>query len=176
LLRACAFDRKGQRGQRGDFWQRSTASGGWRVAETPLSRCIDDSQEPSMNQKSLSALAASLVAATALAAAAITVQAASEKPAAEAPAKSALASLCEGCALVKDVHTEQRKGKGSGVGAVGGAVVGGLLGHQVGGGSGKSLMTVGGAVAGGVAGNEIEKRAKKHTGLVPTQPQIAGSV
>jgi outer membrane lipoprotein SlyB len=176
LLRACAFDRKGQRGQRGDFWQRSTASGGWRVAETPLSRCIDDSQEPSMNQKSLSALAASLVAATALAAAAITVQAASEKPAAEAPAKSALASLCEGCALVKDVHTEQRKGKGSGVGAVGGAVVGGLLGHQVGGGSGKSLMTVGGAVAGGVAGNEIEKRAKKHTVWVTRVTLRDGSV
>jgi outer membrane lipoprotein SlyB len=116
-----------------------------------------------MNKKSLSAFAASCVSAIALSAA-VNVQAADgaarEKPAA---VRAALASLCDGCALVKDVRTEQRKGQGSGLGAVGGAVVGGLLGHQVGGGSGKTLLTVGGAVAGGVAGNEIEKQAKKHT-------------
>lgn len=130
-----------------------------------------------MHKKSLSALAASLVSATALCAAALTVQAAgaaaSEKPAA---VKAALASLCEGCALVKDVRTEQRKGEGSGLGAVGGAVVGGLLGHQVGGGSGKTLLTVGGAVAGGVAGNEIEKRSKKYTVWVTRVTLRDGSV
>lgn len=130
-----------------------------------------------MNQKSLSALAASCVGAVALAAAAITVHAAngSEKPA-EVGAKAQLASLCEGCALVKDVRAEQHKGQGSGLGAVGGAVVGGLLGHQVGGGSGKTLMTVGGAVAGGVAGNEIEKQTKKHTVWVTRVTMKDGSV
>jgi len=39
-----------------------------------------------------------------------------------------------------------------------GAVVGGLLGNQVGGGNGKTLATVAGAVGGGYLGNEIAKR------------------
>ena len=39
-----------------------------------------------------------------------------------------------------------------------GAVVGGLLGNQVGGGTGKTLATVAGAVGGGYIGNEIAKR------------------
>jgi uncharacterized protein YcfJ len=34
-------------------------------------------------------------------------------------------------------------------------LIGGVLGHQVGGGSGKDLATVGGAVAGGVIGSNI---------------------
>lgn len=39
-----------------------------------------------------------------------------------------------------------------------GAVVGGLLGNQVGGGNGKTLATVAGAVGGAYLGNEIAKR------------------
>ena len=128
-----------------------------------------------MNHKSLSALAASFVAGVALAAGAVGVQAAGSGEQTAAQSK-ALAALCDGCALVKDVRTEQRKGQGSGVGAVGGAVVGGLLGHQVGGGSGKTLMTVGGAVAGGFAGNEIEKQSKKHTVWVTRVTLRDGSV
>ena len=38
-----------------------------------------------------------------------------------------------------------------------GAVAGGLLGHMVGGGKGKTLATVGGAVAGGYVGNRVQK-------------------
>lgn len=38
-----------------------------------------------------------------------------------------------------------------------GAVVGGLLGNQVGGGSGKKLATIAGAAAGGYAGNQVQK-------------------
>lgn len=38
-----------------------------------------------------------------------------------------------------------------------GAAAGGLLGHQIGGGTGKTLATVGGAVAGGVVGNKVQK-------------------
>lgn len=38
-----------------------------------------------------------------------------------------------------------------------GAVAGGLIGHQFGGGKGKVLTTVGGAVAGGAVGNEVQK-------------------
>lgn len=38
-----------------------------------------------------------------------------------------------------------------------GAVVGGVVGNQFGGGSGKTLMTIGGAAAGGYAGNKVQK-------------------
>jgi uncharacterized protein YcfJ len=43
-----------------------------------------------------------------------------------------------------------------------GAVAGGLLGHQVGGGSGKTLATVGGAVAGGYVGNRVQKNNQEN--------------
>jgi uncharacterized protein YcfJ len=39
-----------------------------------------------------------------------------------------------------------------------GAVVGGLIGNQVGGGNGKTLATIAGAVGGGYLGNEIAKK------------------
>jgi uncharacterized protein YcfJ len=39
--------------------------------------------------------------------------------------------------------------------AVAGALLGGVLGHQVGGGSGKDLATIGGAVAGAAIGNQV---------------------
>ncbi|MFT7776697.1 glycine zipper 2TM domain-containing protein [Roseateles sp.] len=81
-------------------------------------------------------------------------------PVVESPAQPV---LCRNCGRVTDVHTETRHGKASGVGAVGGAVVGGLLGNMVGGGNGRKLATVGGAVAGGYAGNEIEKNQKSYT-------------
>ncbi len=77
-------------------------------------------------------------------------------------AQAAKADLCKGCLRVVEVHTEERTSKTSGVGVVGGAVIGGLIGNQIGGGNGKKLATVGGAVAGGYAGNEIEKRRNTH--------------
>ena len=43
---------------------------------------------------------------------------------------------------------------------VAGAVLGGVLGNQVGGGNGRKLATVAGAVGGGYAGNEIEKQSR----------------
>ena len=79
------------------------------------------------------------------------------------PDKSQLSRMCKDCSFVTEVHNETRQGKTSGVGVVGGAVVGGLLGNRAGGGTGKALLTVGGAAAGGYAGNEIEKNSKKYT-------------
>lgn len=38
-----------------------------------------------------------------------------------------------------------------------------MLGHQVGGGTGKTLATVGGAAAGAYAGNEVQKNVDKTT-------------
>lgn len=73
------------------------------------------------------------------------------------------ASVCTTCGVVQSVTPVNQKGEGTGVGAVGGAVVGGLLGSQVGGGNGKKAMTVIGAVGGGMAGHEVEKRARGTT-------------
>ena len=67
---------------------------------------------------------------------------------------------CVDCGVIESTREIAVKGEGTGLGAAGGAVLGGLLGNQVGGGRGKDLATVVGAVGGVVAGNEIEKRAK----------------
>lgn len=74
---------------------------------------------------------------------------------------SAVASAkCVECGVIESVREIDTKGEGTGLGAVGGAVAGGLLGSQVGGGRGKDVMAVVGAVGGGFAGNEVEKRVK----------------
>jgi outer membrane lipoprotein SlyB len=48
---------------------------------------------------------------------------------------------------------------GIGLGTVAGAVVGGVLGNQVGSGSGRKAATVAGAVGGGVVGHQMEQNA-----------------
>jgi len=67
---------------------------------------------------------------------------------------------CRECGVIDSIREVTTKGEGSGLGVVGGAVVGGLLGNQVGAGSGKDVATVVGAVGGAVAGNQIEKSVK----------------
>ena len=87
------------------------------------------------------------------------------------------APLCRDCMRVLNVHVETRKAEsGSGVGAVGGAVVGGLLGNRLGGGTGRALMTVGGAAAGGYAGNEIEKNRHKYSVWIVELKRADGTV
>lgn len=73
-------------------------------------------------------------------------------------AQQPVVQRCDDCGTVQGVKYEKRKGEGGAVGIVAGAAAGGLLGNQVGGGSGKTLATVGGAVAGGFVGNEVQKR------------------
>lgn len=89
---------------------------------------------------------------------------------AQAPAPRPVA--CADCGTVEAVTPVQRQGDVNGVavgdttiglGTVAGGVVGGLLGNQVGGGSGKTAMTVLGAAGGAFAGNQIEKNMKKVT-------------
>ena len=67
---------------------------------------------------------------------------------------------CRECGVIQATRVIESKGDGSGIGVVGGAVVGGLLGNQVGSGSGNKIATVAGAVGGAVAGNEVERRVK----------------
>ena len=77
-----------------------------------------------------------------------------------APAKSVAKDACQFCGVIESTREITVKGDADGLGAVGGAVVGGVLGHQVGGGSGKDIATVVGAVGGAYAGHEIEKNVK----------------
>src|SRR5579863_8463675 len=52
-------------------------------------------------------------------------------------------------APVKDEHQV--------IGTLAGAVIGGVIGHQIGGGSGRDIATVAGAAGGGYAGNRVQK-------------------
>lgn len=65
---------------------------------------------------------------------------------------------CTECGVIESIRVINGDGNAaSGLGMIGGAVIGGLLGNQIGGGRGKDVATVAGAVGGAVAGNEIEK-------------------
>ena len=58
-------------------------------------------------------------------------------------------------------RTRQIKDPHRVTGTVIGAVAGGLIGNQIGGGKGKDLATIGGAVAGGVAGHKIQRHRQE---------------
>ncbi len=62
--------------------------------------------------------------------------------------------------IVKEYTTS--KSESSILATVGGAAAGGLLGNQVGGGSGKTIATVVGAAAGGAAGNKLSEKKVVH--------------
>ena len=64
----------------------------------------------------------------------------------------ASAAPCSQCGVVQDIHSETQKGKATALGTVGGAVVGGILGNQVGKGDGNTVATIAGAVGGGGLG------------------------
>ncbi len=54
-----------------------------------------------------------------------------------------------------------------------GALVGGVLGHQVGGGNGKTLATVAGAAAGGYAGNKIQQKTQQSDTYTTTEQRCS---
>src|ERR1700674_91786 len=66
-------------------------------------------------------------------------------------------------------HTKPVKDQNRLIGTGIGALVGGILGHQVGGGSGKTLATVAGAGAGGYAGNKIQQNAQQKDTYTTTE-------
>lgn len=86
-------------------------------------------------------------------------QKAAATPAGSSPAPQAKA-VCAECGKVTAITKTEKKGEGSPLGLIGGAVVGGVLGHQVGGGTGKTLATVAGAAGGAYAGKKVEEKAK----------------
>lgn len=72
-------------------------------------------------------------------------------------------------------HSEAPKDQHQIAGTAIGAVAGGLLGHQVGGGKGKTLATVAGAVAGGYAGKKIQEK-RQHPNVTTTTEQKCETV
>lgn len=82
-------------------------------------------------------------------------------PPAASPAPAPAPEICYSCGTVQSVNVVTEAGKASGAGAVTGAVLGGVAGHQMGGGKGKDAMTVIGVIGGALAGNATEKAIKK---------------
>jgi len=78
--------------------------------------------------------------------------------AAAPPPSLAPTPVCKECGVIDGINIVEKKGSGGPIGVVGGALVGGLLGNQIGRGHGNTAATVIGAVGGAVAGHEVEKR------------------
>jgi uncharacterized protein YcfJ len=74
------------------------------------------------------------------------------------PATADVSTEREACEDVEVTHQKEPRDEHRVIGTATGAVIGGVLGNQVGGGSGKKVATVVGAVAGGYAGNKIQQR------------------
>lgn len=70
-----------------------------------------------------------------------------------------IASNVNGTGMIQTVEVVPRS-QGLGLGTLAGAAIGGVLGHQVGGGTGKTVSTVAGAAGGAYVGHEIEKRRR----------------
>lgn len=103
------------------------------------------------------------------------------------PIESRPAALDPNSGSVVAINAIQTPEPTTGIGAVGGAVAGGLLGNQIGQGRGRTLATIAGALGGGLAGNGIEHEVRKSTTYqvqvrmadgsyrnfsYPTQPQL----
>lgn len=63
--------------------------------------------------------------------------------------------------VIDNIETIRSSNNEIGVGTVIGGVAGGILGHQVGGGTGKDVATVAGAVGGAVIGHQLEKQNRQ---------------
>ncbi|ALX11404.1 hypothetical protein P350_07515 [Burkholderia cepacia JBK9] len=72
-------------------------------------------------------------------------------------------AYCQSCGTVVAISQTRTPGQSSGIGAVGGAAAGGLLGNQFGHGNGRTAMTIIGALGGGLAGNQVEKQVRAET-------------
>ncbi|MFM0208854.1 glycine zipper 2TM domain-containing protein [Paraburkholderia sediminicola] len=80
-----------------------------------------------------------------------------------APQQPPQPAYCSSCGTVAAISAVRQEGHGTGIGAVGGAVAGGLVGNQFGAGGGRTAMTVLGALGGGFAGNSVEKHIRSTT-------------
>ena len=67
----------------------------------------------------------------------------------------------EVCENVTVTHQRPVKDENRIAGTAIGAIVGGVVGNQFGGGSGKKIMTAAGAVGGGLAGNQVQQQMQR---------------
>ncbi len=65
---------------------------------------------------------------------------------------------CLDCGRVTAVNVNEKNGDANALGVVAGGAAGALLGHQVGGGSGKDLATIAGAIGGAYAGKKLQEK------------------
>lgn len=79
------------------------------------------------------------------------------------PAAPPPPEVCSECGVIASIEPVKEKGEGSGAGAVIGAIAGGVIGHQFGGGKGKDVATAAGAIAGGYGGHQAEKQIRATT-------------
>lgn len=77
------------------------------------------------------------------------------------PVKQAQNTQREECHDEQVVHRRKPKDEHQIAGTVIGAVAGGAIGNQVGGGRGRDLATVAGAIGGGVAGKKIQEKQQR---------------
>ena len=84
-------------------------------------------------------------------------------PVVAAPVPVAAQVLCDGCGKVIAITAAEKEGDSGPLGVIAGGAAGALLGHQVGGGTGKDLATIAGAVGGAYAGKKIEGMVKTQT-------------
>ncbi|MGR3905776.1 glycine zipper 2TM domain-containing protein [Burkholderia sp. SR8] len=82
---------------------------------------------------------------------------------AQQPSAPAQPAYCQSCGTIVAITQTRTPGQSSGIGAVGGAAAGGLLGNQFGHGNGRTAMTIIGALGGGLAGNQVEKQVRAET-------------
>lgn len=85
------------------------------------------------------------------------------------PVKQTTTREREECRDERIVHKHRPKDDRQVAGTVLGAVAGGVIGHQVGGGRGRDLATVAGAVGGGYAGKKIQQRQQDRDTYTTTE-------
>jgi outer membrane lipoprotein SlyB len=66
--------------------------------------------------------------------------------------------VCHSCGRVEAVYPITVYTRPTGVGVIGGGIIGGLLGNQIGNGNGRTAATIVGALGGSYIGNEVERR------------------
>lgn len=68
---------------------------------------------------------------------------------------------CVACGVVSDIRQLAHEGEGTGLGAIGGGLIGGVLGNSVGRGDGRTLATLAGVVGGSLLGNKLEQKQRQ---------------
>ncbi len=89
------------------------------------------------------------------------------------PIKKTTNHPTQNCHDVITTHHKPAKDTHQIAGTAIGAVIGGVLGHQVGGGKGKTLATVAGAVGGGYAGKKVQEHEQNNNTYTSTQRQCS---